>query len=99
MQSDRPVCSCNVGYLGAPPNCRPECIVNSECPFDKACFNKKCVDPCPGTCGYNAQCKVVAHSPICTCPPGQVGDPFTRCIIEDSKHVLSLGGVVGFLDC
>lgn len=83
---DRPVCSCNVGYSGAPPNCRPECIVSSECPLDKACVKQKCVDPCPGTCGFNAFCKVVAHNPICSCPPGYIGDPFSKCVVEQSKH-------------
>lgn len=77
---DRPVCSCNIGYVGAPPTCRPECIVNSECSLDKACLHQKCVDPCPGTCGYNARCKVVNHNPICTCPADFVGDPFTQCV-------------------
>lgn len=85
VQSDRPVCSCNAGYLGAPPNCRPECIVNSECSMDKACVRQKCVDPCPGTCGFNAICKVIGHNPICSCPPNFVGDPFVQCIVEESK--------------
>lgn len=83
--NDRPVCSCNVGYIGSPPTCRPECIVNSECPLDKACINKKCDDPCPGTCGYNAHCKVINHSPVCSCPIGYIGDPFNRC--SESKLI------------
>lgn len=87
MQDGRPVCSCKVGYLGAPPNCRPECVVQSECPLDKACFNQKCVDPCPGTCGYGARCRVVNHNPICSCPSGFTGDPFTSCVEEISKLV------------
>lgn len=73
------VCSCNVGYVGSPPMCRPECIVSSECPQDKACVAQKCVDPCPGTCGINAICRVVNHNPICSCSPGFTGEPFTRC--------------------
>lgn len=85
VQNDRPVCSCTAGYLGAPPNCRPECVVNSECPLDRACSNQKCVDPCPGTCGFNARCRVVNHNPICSCPSGYIGDPFSRCIVEESK--------------
>lgn len=82
----RPVCSCQANYFGAPPYCRPECTINSECARDKACQNQRCVDPCPGTCGYNAICRVVNHNPICTCHPGYIGDPFTHCRLEDSKH-------------
>lgn len=73
------VCSCVPGYLGSPPNCRPECIVSSECLLNQACVNQKCIDPCPGTCGFGAICQVVNHSPICSCANQQTGDPFTRC--------------------
>lgn len=77
--NDQAVCSCLETYIGSPPNCRPECVVNSECPLDKACINQKCQDPCPNTCGIDAQCTVKNHSPICACPPDFTGDPFARC--------------------
>jgi len=57
-------------------------MVSSECPQDKACVRKKCIDPCPGTCGSNGRCQVVNHNPICSCPPGYNGDPFIRCFKE-----------------
>lgn len=83
------VCSCLPSYRGTPPACKPECVVSSECPQNKACMNQKCVDPCPGTCGLNARCAVINHNPICTCPAGQDGDPFVRCyepvVIEEPK--------------
>lgn len=82
------VCSCLPGYFGNPPNCHPECITSSECPQDKSCINQICSDPCPGTCGYNAQCRVVNHSPICSCNPGYYGDPFVRCAIAESKNAV-----------
>ncbi|KAJ9598210.1 hypothetical protein L9F63_011093, partial [Diploptera punctata] len=82
VRSGHAVCSCQAGYIGSPPTCRPECIVSTECPQDKACINQKCVDPCPGTCGLNAQCQVVNHNPICSCRQGFTGDPFVRCIQE-----------------
>lgn len=63
-----------------PPNCRPECVISSECPLNQACVNQKCVDPCPGTCGLNTRCQVINHNPICVCKDGYTGDPFTRCI-------------------
>lgn len=78
------VCSCVPGYQGSPPNCRPECTINQDCPQNQACLNQKCRDPCPGTCGIGAKCVVVNHNPICSCPPRYTGDPFVRCnpIIE-----------------
>jgi hypothetical protein len=72
-------CSCLPNYHGAPPACKPECIVSSECPQTRACINQKCADPCPGICGNNARCTVINHNPICSCPPGQQGDPFVNC--------------------
>lgn len=74
-----PSCSCLPTYLGSPPNCRPECTVNSDCPSHQACIRQKCMDPCPGSCGVGALCNVLNHTPICTCPAGYTGDPFTIC--------------------
>ena len=71
--------------IGSPPNCRPECVVNSDCPPDKACTQRKCRDPCPGLCGINAQCSVRNHVPICICNQGYVGDPFSSCVRPTSK--------------
>lgn len=77
--NEQAVCSCLPNYIGMPPNCRPECIVNSECDLNKACVRQKCEDPCPNTCGLRAHCTVRNHNPICACPPGYTGDPFTQC--------------------
>lgn len=79
------VCSCQSDYIGSPPNCRPECIVSSECSQDKACVNQRCVDPCIGTCGQNAKCQVINHNPICSCSNGYTGDPFVRCTRLERK--------------
>lgn len=79
------VCSCKSGYIGSPPNCRPECMVSTDCAQDKACINQKCQDPCPGTCGLNARCQIINHNPICSCIAGFTGDPFIRCIKQESK--------------
>lgn len=74
-------CSCLPNYIGRPPNCRPECVINSECPSNKACINERCIDPCVGKCGHNALCSVVKHNPVCNCLSGYEGDPFTRCTV------------------
>lgn len=103
------VCSCLPTYIGAPPGCRPECVVSSECASNRACTNQKCVDPCPGTCGQNARCEVINHSPICSCRERFTGDPFSRCspiprklkILGESLVVefifFFIGGIVGGL--
>lgn len=85
--NEQAVCSCIPGFIGAPPTCRPECTANQECPANLACINQKCVDPCPGTCGRNAQCSTVNHNPFCTCIPHYTGNPFVACqrIIEQPQ--------------
>lgn len=87
--NQQPVCSCVAGYLGAPPACRPECTVSSDCSLSEACSNQKCVNPCPGSCGFSTICNVVNHNPICSCLPGFTGDPFVRCILQ-RKNFISL---------
>lgn len=72
-------CSCKPNYIGRPPNCRPECTQNSECPSNKACKNEQCIDPCPGACGQNAMCNVINHNSVCTCNPGYEGNPSSVC--------------------
>lgn len=75
-------CVCMPEYFGDPYiNCRPECMQNSDCSHDKSCMNRKCVDPCIGTCGINAECRVTNHYPICTCTPGYTGNPLQLCHI------------------
>lgn len=76
------MCSCLPGYIGSSPNCRPECVVSSECSQNRACINMKCADPCISACGQNARCQVVNHNPICSCSPGYTGDPFIRCVSQ-----------------
>lgn len=74
-----PSCSCLPNYFGVPPNCRPECTINSECASALACISEKCRDPCPGSCGISAVCSVINHIPICSCIEGYTGNPFTSC--------------------
>ena len=72
-------CSCLPGYIGVPPNCRPECLIHSECASNLACIDEKCRDPCPGACGFNAECSVIMHNAVCRCQAGYEGDPFSGC--------------------
>ena len=75
----RPACSCLPNFEGAPPNCRPECVVSSDCSSNRACKAQKCVDPCIGVCGVNSECRVQKHAPLCLCVAGYTGDPFVAC--------------------
>lgn len=106
--SGQAVCSCLPEYMGSPPGCRPECVVSAECATNKACHNRKCVDPCPETCGTNAECRVYNHNPICSCRNGYTGNPFTRCYQIPRKiciwfnvifHILILLYIVNYSDC
>lgn len=80
-------CTCMPNYYGDPYiSCRPECIQNSDCERNRACVNTKCVDPCIGACGSNAECRALFHSPHCQCLSGYTGDAIQRCYkIETSK--------------
>jgi len=81
-------CKCLPEYFGDPyVECRPECVINSDCPRSRACVNQKCVDPCPGMCGHNALCAVFNHAPNCECLPGYTGNPIVGChIVPESPR-------------
>lgn len=72
-------CSCLPGMIFTTPSCRPECVSASDCPSGRGCVNNKCVDPCPGTCASDAECRVVDHSPVCACRPGFTGNAYASC--------------------
>lgn len=84
--NESPSCSCLPEFLGSPPNCKPECISNSECSTHLACISQKCRDPCPGSCGPNSECRVISHTPMCVCSYGFVGDPFIQCVPKPGKN-------------
>lgn len=75
-------CTCLPEFRGDPyVGCRPECIVSSDCQKNQICMKKKCVNPCPDHCGYNANCEVINHIPMCSCPSGYTGNSFVACSI------------------
>ena len=80
------VCSCIKGYFGSPPNCRPECLVASDCANYLTCIDQHCTDPCRGSCGLNTKCQVYNHNAVCTCVAGYEGDPFTGCVLRPSTN-------------
>ena len=73
-------CVCPSDYIGDPySSCRPECIINTDCPRDQSCARNRCVDPCAGNCGANADCRVINHIPVCACKESFTGDPYGSC--------------------
>lgn len=92
---DSALCTCLPDFYGNPyENCRPECLIDSDCQFNRACIRSKCQDPCPGTCGFNALCQVVNHIPTCSCRPGNTGNPFRSCRPLAEPRKLSIVGCV-----
>lgn len=81
------VCSCLPDFIGSPPSCRPECTISTECAPNLACINKKCGDPCPGSCGSNTRCETINHKAICACQPSFTGDPLVACFEMMSKFL------------
>ena len=60
-----------------------ECVVDDDCPSDRACITGKCLNPCVfggDQCGTNALCRVTLHRPQCYCPTGMQGNPTVICI-------------------
>lgn len=82
ITSNTYTCTCLPNYQGSPPQCRPECISNSDCRYNLACINMKCKDPCAGSCGLNTECYVQNHIPQCMCLQGYIGNPFVSCYIQ-----------------
>lgn len=82
-------CYCPESFRGDPySQCeRPECISDDDCPFNLACKNERCEDPC--NCGLGAVCNVNYHRAQCSCPPGYVGNPLAVCNIGKKSFALS----------
>lgn len=88
VTNHKALCRCPSGLLGDPfircyeiiPS-TPECKLDSDCSYDKACISQRCQDPCliANPCGTNAQCKTTQHRPICLCPDGLGGNPQVLC--------------------
>ena len=62
------------------------CDANDDCPEYTSCRNRKCINPCAvdKPCAPTANCRVVDHNPVCTCPNGYIGTPQTKCTLRES---------------
>lgn len=81
-------CSCIPPNIGNPyaGGCRPECVVNSDCPNHLSCLSNHCRDPCKDLCGVNAECVVTNHVPVCKCFSEYEGDPFSSCRLKQTPR-------------
>lgn len=84
ISSDNQVlCECLPGTTGDPTSVtgcdQVECNSDDDCTLDKICVGHRCQDPCLGTCGVGATCRVELHHPICKCKEGLHGNPLLRC--------------------
>jgi len=75
----------------------PGCTTNSDCPDYTACRNTQCINPCAvdAPCAPTANCKVISHQPVCTCPDGYIGSPTTECRLR--KNVINLQVTICYL--
>merc|ERR1712088_1012939 len=73
--------------------CAP-CGANTDCevgPDDRPicrCRNSyRCEAACgQGVCGENANCQAINHRAQCSCPPDFLGDAYSRCYTECTRH-------------
>lgn len=58
----------------------PGCDKDDDCPDNKSCENRRCINPCEvKPCGINAYCNATDHTAICQCPPNYYGNPNIMC--------------------
>lgn len=69
-----------------------ECTGDVDCPNEKACANRVCVDVCSirGVCGENALCQPLKHKPTCSCPQCYIGDPHKFCSVDPDPKCRSV---------
>lgn len=88
VSEHRVLCLCPDGYRGEPTKeCKKsECTFDNDCDVDKRCESGSCRNPClqPGSCGINAQCRVVNREAQCSCPPSHFGNPKIECVLQSN---------------
>ena len=77
------------------PSLAEGCANDDECPDHTACENRLCINPCAyrDPCAPTANCQVIKHKPVCSCPDGYIGSPTTSCTLRKSfdKHLSKRG--------
>lgn len=64
-------------------------MVNSDCPYNQACYDHHCTDPCKigNVCGVNAVCTTRDHVATCSCLPDYMGNAFVQCITRRKYNI------------
>lgn len=81
----KPICrrddDCGSGEICEGLICSTGCRSDEGCSQEKKCSANQCVDVCnsPTACGTNAECTVINHNKLCTCPQPLVGNPLEYC--------------------
>ena len=80
VQNHSPLCKCDSGFIGDPFSaCYPP-------PTTPPPPEPTVSDPCdPNPCGLNALARPSDDRCICSCPPGQQGDPYVQCKPEQCE--------------
>ena len=67
------------------PSLAEGCAYDDECPDHTACENRLCINPCAyqNPCAPTANCQVIRHKPVCSCPDGYIGSPTTSCTLRN----------------
>lgn len=66
-----------------------ECESDNDCPYEKACYNQKCLNPCtygPLQCGRGADCFAQIHRANCMCKRGHQGNPLISCVTGQCQY-------------
>lgn len=78
--------ACPPGQLCQRGACVAGCRTHQDCPAERTCINRLCLDPClrNETCGdVRVACRVTDHRAYCTCPDGQPKDPQRACEVNE----------------
>ncbi|KAG0720310.1 Neurogenic locus notch 3 [Chionoecetes opilio] len=82
-------CRCLANYVpkgNTIVGCEPQCTIDDDCPDDHRCQGQQCVKVCQtGACGAYADCSARNHRADCKCPKNYIGDPHTRCTLDEPE--------------
>lgn len=88
-QNDVGTCVCLPNFYGDPEKdggCMPKCTEHTDCPPNRACIQRECVDPCENVCPENSDCHITSNRmAMCACKSGYTGDAYRNCTKIEQK--------------
>ena len=82
----RPLCSSDSDCVAGNQVCRDRfcvagCGSDADCAGNAACIQGQCQNPCLfSQCGTCAECSVIGHQALCSCPREMTGNPNVGCV-------------------